>query len=161
MWNSLFHDDVYIPTARRPIWQYNSAHTYTLIDTSANQPPLHNSSFHSSKCRSQRLRETSLHQDTQLTRIPPQKESCSLVQRRKEIGASLRDASLLCAAAGFAKNAAELRPWHVGKEFILAYKHYCYYFFLCCYGLMLVALSRSESYYTIAYYLTYLLISLL
>jgi len=30
-------------------------------------------------------------QDTQLTRIPPQKESCLLVQRRKETGASLRD----------------------------------------------------------------------
>jgi hypothetical protein len=28
---------------------------------------------------------------------------------------------LLCAAAGFVKNAAELQLWHTGEEFILAY----------------------------------------
>lgn len=108
---------------------YNSAHTHTLI-----QVQLINHLYTTPKCRSQRLRETSLHQvlfyvslslslfkqacmhansfrhdfgnsdvirnsvfivswfqDTQLTRIPQQKERCSLVQRRKERGASLRD----------------------------------------------------------------------
>ncbi|TKY62695.1 hypothetical protein E2542_SST12553 [Spatholobus suberectus] len=57
--------------------------------------------------RSQRPKETSLPQDTQ-PRILPPKESCSLVPRRKERGDSLRDASLLCVAAGFVKSAAEL-----------------------------------------------------
>lgn len=97
-----------------------SAHTHTLIQQ--------DTVFHSPKCRSQRHKETSLHQvplysyisqtsmhaksnkhslvnlkilrnsllivvwfqDTQL-RIPPPKERCSLVQRRKEREASLRD----------------------------------------------------------------------
>ncbi|RDX75250.1 hypothetical protein CR513_44892, partial [Mucuna pruriens] len=47
--------------------------------------------------------------DTQLRTPPQPEESCSLVPRRKERGASLRDASLLCVAAGFVKNAAELQ----------------------------------------------------
>lgn len=102
-------------------WVSYSAHTHTSIQQ--------DTVFHSPKCRSQRYKETSLHQvplysyisqtsmhaksnkhrlvylkilrnsllivvwfqDTQLLRIPPPKERCSLVQRRKEREASLRD----------------------------------------------------------------------
>ncbi|XP_040869878.1 uncharacterized protein [Glycine max] len=81
----------------------------------------------SSECRSQRPRETSLPQDTQL-RIPRPKESFFLVRRREEIGASLRDASLLCVAVGFVKNAAELQ--FKIRELYRHINNDCYCFFL-------------------------------
>ncbi|KAG2405547.1 uncharacterized protein HKW66_Vig0048020 [Vigna angularis] len=60
--------------------------------------------------------------DTHL-RIPPPKESSSLLPRRKVIGASSRDASSLCVAAGFVKNAAELEfrilYWHITASFLV------------------------------------------
>ncbi|KAJ7976666.1 hypothetical protein O6P43_006418 [Quillaja saponaria] len=53
-----------------------------------------------------RPQKTNLHQDTQ-PRTNLRRRGCSLVRKVKEIGASLRDASLLCAAVGSVKHASE------------------------------------------------------
>ncbi|KAL3028434.1 hypothetical protein AAZX31_03G112800 [Glycine max] len=56
------------------------------------------------------------------TENPPSKRKFFLVRRPVGIGASLRDASLLCVAAGFVKNAAELQfkirelYWHINSN---------------------------------------------
>ncbi|KAJ7972156.1 hypothetical protein O6P43_010088, partial [Quillaja saponaria] len=56
-------------------------------------------------CRSLRPKKTNLQQDTQLkTNL---RRRFSPVRKRKEIGDSLRDASLLCAAVGSVKHASE------------------------------------------------------
>ncbi|KAK7286694.1 hypothetical protein RJT34_21877 [Clitoria ternatea] len=86
---------------------------------------------------SQRLKETNLPQGTQ-QRIPLPKESCFLVQRRKERGASLRDASLLCVAAGFVNHAAELQ---LCQRAILAY----YQRVLLLLSFLVVRCSRNQS----------------
>lgn len=80
-------------------------------------------------------------QDTQLTRIPPQKESCSLVQRRKEIGASLRDGKLLKGKAQrlsfcLVNDLVQNNPQKPSNKFICitTYPFYlwCSLFALCC-----------------------------